>query len=102
MSSPEGAKEDELEMIGKQTKVLFFLGLICLAIALIWQSYSRIAFEHSRQSAAMVKTEDGGSWDPGQLYVHHPPLSNVLLLVGAAGLLLSIHSLIGDRRRRRR
>jgi hypothetical protein len=90
-------------MISKQTKILLLVGIVCLASALIWQNYSHWAFEltHNR---AKAKTGPGVGiveWDPDQLWVHHPAGSNILLLVGAFGLLFTLPSLIGDIRRSR-
>jgi hypothetical protein len=90
-------------MISKQTKVLAFAGIICLASALIWQNYSHLAFELSAHRPVEEKTGSKGSggWDPGSMWVHHPVGSDFLFLVGAFGLLLTVPSLIGDIKRSR-
>jgi hypothetical protein len=90
-------------MISKQTKVLFLVGIICLASALLWQNYSRIVFEltHDRGEVKIGPKENGG-WDPNALWVHQPAGSDFLLLLGTLALLFTVPSLVDDIKRSRR
>jgi len=89
-------------MISKQTRVLALIGIVCLASALVWQNYSHWEFELTRSKAEVKHDAAGNSvWDPGTLYVHHPPGSNMLFVVGNLGLLFTIPSLVGDIKRSR-
>jgi hypothetical protein len=80
-------------IVSRQTKILLAIGGVCLASALVWQNYSWVAF---RLSHHLEASKAVGEWYPGQLYVHHSAPSNILLLVGALGLLFTFLSLVGD------
>jgi hypothetical protein len=89
-------------MISKQTKILLLVGIVCLASALIWQNYSYWAFELTHNRGAVKTTPEGsGGWDPNSLHAYHPWGSNILLMVGVFGLLLTVPSLISDINRSR-
>jgi hypothetical protein len=84
-------------MLSRQTKVLVFVGIACLASALIWQNYSHWAFllTHGTREVK-TETNEGVGWDPSALWVHQPPGSDFLLLVGTLALLFTVPSLISD------
>jgi len=89
-------------MISKQTKVLALIGFICLTCALIWQNYSHWAFELTHRRSELSNGPTGvGMYDPSTLWVHQPIGSDILLMVGVFGLLLTVPSLIGDIKRSR-
>lgn len=91
-------------MIGKHTKVLFLVAVLCIGVALSWQRYSQAMHKKSDNPPVLYNLD----LRTGVMETNRPDdvplLSRAFRVVGAFALLLAIPLLVSDitHRRQRR